>query len=60
MLPPVSIKSLDLWFQVQNSPLWTNLAFPCKTETLGYLYTHALLILTKSAKSKNQAQKGAY
>ena len=60
MLPPVSIESLNLWFQVQNSPLWTNLAFSCKTETLGSLYSHVLLILTKSSKFKNQAQKGAY
>ena len=26
----------------------------CKTETSGFLYSHALLILTKSSKSKNQ------
>ena len=51
MLPSVSIELLNLWFQVQQSPFWTNLAFTCKTETLGYLYSHALLIPTKS---KNQ------
>ena len=44
----------NFWFQVQHSPFWTNLAFACKTETLGSLYSHALLILTKLAKSKNQ------
>ena len=33
---------------------WTNLAFACKTETLGSQHNHALLILTKSSKSKNQ------
>ena len=27
----------------------------CKTKTLGSLYSHALLILTKSSKFKNQA-----
>ena len=56
MLPPVSIESLDLWFQVQHSPFWTNLTFACKTDTLGSLvmlyWFHALLILTKSPKSK--------
>ena len=45
---------LNLWFQVQYSPFWANLAFTCETETLGSLYSHALLILTKSSKSKNQ------
>ena len=34
--------------------IWTNLAIACKTETLGSLYCHALLIITKSFKSKNQ------
>ena len=33
---------------------WTSLAFACKTGTLDPLYIHALLILTKSSKSKNQ------
>ena len=57
MLPPVNIEPrplINLWFQVQHSPFWTNLAFACKTKTLGSLYSHALLILTKSSKSKNQ------
>ena len=54
MLPPVSIEPLDFWFQVQHSPFWTNLAFNCKSDTLGSLFSHALLILTKSSKSKNQ------
>ena len=31
-----------------------NLPFACKTETLSSLYSHALLILTKSSKSKHQ------
>ena len=26
----VSIEPLDLWFQVQHGPLYTNLAFACK------------------------------
>ena len=50
----VSIEPLDLWFQVQHAPVYTNLAFACKTETLSSLYSHALLILTKSSKSKHQ------
>ena len=50
----VCIEPLDLWFQVQHAPLYTNLAFACKTETLSSLYSHALLILTKSSKSKHQ------
>ena len=58
MLPLVSIEPLILWFQVQHYPFWTNLAFACKTETLGSLYIHALLILTKSSKPKNQVVYG--
>ena len=49
MLPRVSIEP-----QIQYSFSWTNLAFACKTETLGSLYGHTPLILTKSSKSKNQ------
>ena len=30
------------------------LGFACKSETFRSLYSHALLILTKSSKSKNQ------
>ena len=36
------------------SPFWTNWVFACNTETLGSLYSHVLLIPTKSSKSKNQ------
>ena len=57
MLPPVRIEPrplINLWFQVQHSPFWANWAFACKTETLGSLYSRALLIPTKSFKSKNQ------
>ena len=50
----VSIEPLDLWFKVQHAPLYTNLTFACKTETLNSLYSHALLILTKSSKAKHQ------
>ena len=52
--PLVSIEQLDLWLQVQHAPLYTNLAFACKTETLCSLYSHALLIPLKSSKSKHQ------
>ena len=45
---------INLWFQVQHYPFWANLAFACKTETLGSLYSHALLILTYISESKNQ------
>ena len=38
----VCIESLDLWFQVQHAPLYTNLAFACKTETLSSLYIFML------------------
>ena len=57
MLPPVSIEPeplMNLWFQVQHSPFWTNLTSDCKTATLGSLDSHALLILTYTSKSKNQ------
>ena len=50
----VSIEPLDLWSQVQHAPLYTNLAFACKTETLSSLYSQALLILTKSSRSKSK------
>ena len=29
----VSIEPLDLWFQVQHAPFYTNLSLACKTET---------------------------
>ena len=45
---------INLWYQVQHSSFWTKLTFACNTETLGSLYSHALLILTESSKSKNQ------
>ena len=35
MLPLVA--SHSLWFQVQHYPVYTNLPFACKTETLGSL-----------------------
>ena len=46
--------SHNLWFQVQHSTFYTNLTFAYKNETLGSLYSHALLILLKSSKSKYQ------
>ena len=46
--------SHSLWLQVQHYPFYTNLTFACKTETLGSLYSHALLISLKSSKSKYQ------
>ena len=54
MLPTSGNRTTGLGFQVQHAPFYTNLTFACKTETLGSLYSHALLILTKSSKSKHQ------
>ena len=54
----VSIEPLNLWFQVQHAPLYTNFVFACKTETLRSLYSHALLILTKS--SEVQTSRGTW
>ena len=42
-----TLASHNLRFQVQHSPFYTNLIFACKTETLGSLYSHALLIPLK-------------
>ena len=36
------------------APFYTNLTCACNSETSGSLYGHALLILTKSSKFKNQ------
>ena len=33
---------------IQHYPFYNNLTFACKTETLGSLYSHALLILLKT------------
>ena len=43
-----------LRFQVQHAPWWATEAIACKAKTLRSLYSHALLILTESSKSKNQ------
>ena len=53
MLPSVGIEPGPLI----NSDSKSNLTFACKTETLGSLYNHALLILLKSLKSKYQVVK---
>ena len=53
MLPSVGIEPGPLI----NSDSKSNLTFACKTETLGSLYSHALLILLKSLKSKYQVVK---
>ena len=49
MLPPMGIEPGPLIASdsKSNTPFYTKLAFACKTETLGSLYSHALLILTK-------------
>ena len=39
----VSIEPLDLWFQVQHAPLYTNLAFACKTKTLSSLHAYIVM-----------------
>ena len=38
----------------KSNTIYTNLTYAYKTETLGSLYSHALLILLKSSKSKHQ------
>ena len=43
---------MNLWIKLQHSPFWANWAFPCKTETLGSLYSHALLIPTNDPSPK--------
>ena len=49
MLPIVGKEPEPLIFQVQHYPFYTNLTFASKTETLGSLYSHALLIIAKSS-----------
>ena len=44
MLPTVGIEPRQTLI---ISPFYTNLAFACKTETLGSLYSHAVLIPLK-------------
>ena len=39
---------------IMGYPFYTNLTVACKAETLGSLYSHALLVLLKSSKSKHQ------
>ena len=56
-LHPVGIEPkplFNLWFQVQHYPFWATWKFIFKSETLGSLYSHALLILTYTSESKNQ------
>ena len=55
---PSGNRTTGLGFEVQHAPFYTNLTFACNTETLGTLYSHALLILTGSSKSKNQVVHG--
>ena len=40
--------------KVQSLTKWAKKAFACRSETFRFLYSQALLILTKSSKSKNQ------
>ena len=54
MLPLVGIEPLA--FPSPTCSFYTNLTFACNTETLGSLYSHALLILTGWSKSKNQVE----
>ena len=41
---PSGNRTTGLGFQVQHAPFYTILTFACNTETLGSLYSHALLI----------------
>ena len=54
MLPPVRIEPGTSHSKSNTLLFCAYLAFACKTGTLGFLYSHALLILTKSSKSNNQ------
>ena len=57
MLPLVGLNLMQeiiAGLGVQCLTKWAKLAFACKSETLRFLCSHALLILTKSPKSKNQ------
>ena len=57
MLPPVGIEPgplMNLWFQVEHSPFYTNLAFTFKTETFRSLCSRALFIIANSSTFKNQ------
>ena len=57
MLPPVGIEHKFLItsdFKFNNSPFWSNLSFASETETLGSLYSYALLIQLNQSKSKNK------
>ena len=49
--PPPFLGRVPLY---TGPPIASKLTFACKTETLGSLYSHALLFLTKSSKSKYQ------
>ena len=53
MLTPMGIEPWPLIASdsiVKYSPFYTNWAFACKTETVGSLYSHALLTPLKSSK----------
>ena len=52
MLPLVGIEPLAQ--DSKSNMLLSTLTWHLLTETLGSLYSHALLILTESSKSKNQ------
>ena len=52
MLPLVGIEPgslINLSFKVQHYPFSANWTFACKTETLGSLCSHDLLIIAKSS-----------
>ena len=53
-IQPLRIDQGSSAILVWCSLFWANLASVCNSETLSFLYSHALLILTKSSKSKNQ------
>ena len=56
-LPPVGLDMMQeiiTGLRVQCLTNWAKLAFACKSETFRSLSSYALLILTKSSKSKNQ------
>ena len=55
MLLPLGIEPIPLITSDSKfNTLLSGLTFACKTETIAFLYSLTLLILTESSKSKNQ------
>ena len=53
-LPPEGLGWMQQIISLRVLTNWAKLTFACKSKTFKSLYSHALLILTKSSKSKYQ------